>query len=422
MLRISEISVRLPEPEATLADWQSQWSHYHTQLLEESSAANLSLDALDDRNFPKAISRLKHLAKAKKDQAQRISELLQPFFDLSKIEATALYQTLSARLPVSQNLLSYYANIHRDWAWNTEENSICARLLAPHLLNGKNVLIPGAGAGRLAFDLRSLLPKSDFYLLELNPLLLAIAHKLMHAQEVKLWEFPLAPRTLQEAAVLQSLKNNHPGNFSGNTNFILGDVRYLPFQKASIEQIILPWLTDIIPEPPGHFFARLNHVLQTGGRILYFGSHAFSFQNETWNHSPEELVELLASLGFQVSHSSREKIPYMQSPHSSHGRVEEVLLLVAEKQKNCEQPPLRELSLPEWINDPSKAIPQLPIFSALETTHQVPLDIVRAIDGRKSIEDIASAVLTKNYQMKKTEGVATLRNFFRSVLERARFR
>ncbi|POA29059.1 hypothetical protein, partial [Pseudomonas sp. FW305-3-2-15-E-TSA2] len=76
------------------------------------------------------------------------------------------------RLPLSQDLHSYYVNVHRDWCWGDAENAASHALVADALGPcGGRVLVLGAGACRLAYDLHQSGVQAQTVALDINPLL-----------------------------------------------------------------------------------------------------------------------------------------------------------------------------------------------------------------------------------------------------------
>ena len=87
---------------------------------------------------------------------RKLQKLLRPI-DVQSLQGNfESYLALRTRLPTDQGLNTYYANIHRDWAWGDEENEASLKqiraVLHDHAELG-NVLVLGAGAGRLAYDI-----------------------------------------------------------------------------------------------------------------------------------------------------------------------------------------------------------------------------------------------------------------------------
>ena len=82
------------------------------------------------------------------------------------------------------------------------------------------MLVLGAGAGRLAYDLHQCTDADLTVGLDFNPLLLGIARRASRGEEIDLWEFPIAPKSARDHAVLQRFDAEpaRPG-----LEFVLGD-------------------------------------------------------------------------------------------------------------------------------------------------------------------------------------------------------
>ena len=68
-----------------------------------------------------------------------------------------------------------------------------------------DTLILGAGACRLAYDIHMWLGTSRTVAVDFNPLLLLVAKRVMQGDELQLYEFPIAPKSIEDFAVLRKL-------------------------------------------------------------------------------------------------------------------------------------------------------------------------------------------------------------------------
>ena len=176
--------------------------------------------ALADNSLePATRRRLEHVARANDDQIERLRVLLAPLgLDQASI-SEATHRGLGTRLPTEQGLTNYYVNLHRDWCWGDEENRAAVSELRS-LLGGSldglgRVLVQGAGAGRLAFDLQA---ESDAALVvatDFNPLLLFAARELFAGRTVELYEFPIAPQSMARSISATRVSSPAEG-FSAN--------------------------------------------------------------------------------------------------------------------------------------------------------------------------------------------------------------
>ena len=143
------------EPQAALGEWCGRLQFALQKISHEVDGLKKELG---NKKLPALTrQRVERYERAFAQHQQMLQELLQP---LNVASLTGNYQTylaLRTRLPADQGLNTYYANIHRDWSWGDEENRASLDQIQ-NVLQGKaalgNVLVLGAGAGRLAYDLK----------------------------------------------------------------------------------------------------------------------------------------------------------------------------------------------------------------------------------------------------------------------------
>ena len=68
----------------------------------------------------------------------------------------------------------------------------------------------GAGAGRLAYDIHMRWGPPLTIAADFNPLLLFVARDVAQGGVVELYEFPIAPRTIADHAILRALQAPAP--------------------------------------------------------------------------------------------------------------------------------------------------------------------------------------------------------------------
>jgi uncharacterized protein YbaR (Trm112 family) len=198
------------EPDAALGEWRARLHFALAKLAHERSQLSEALDAKGLSALTRG--RLEKLAAAKRDHGERLRALLAPL-DIDAPAAThETYLALRTRLPTDQGLTTYYANVHRDWAWGDEENAASHEIVAERLqgVSPGKTLVLGAGAGRLAYDLHQKNGASITVALDFNPLLLLIAERVTRGEALELYEFPLAPLDLEHQAPLRTLRAPAP--------------------------------------------------------------------------------------------------------------------------------------------------------------------------------------------------------------------
>ncbi len=396
------------EPQATLGEWRGRL-HFALQKLSQESA-QLEAELSNDDLMALTRRRLERYKKVIESHRRKLQKLLQPV-DVQSVHGSAeSYLALRTRLPSDQGLNTYYANVHRDWSWGDEENKASMKQLGSVLHDSAdlgNVLVLGAGAGRLAYDLHMQMDCAMTVAMDFNPLLMLIAKAVTSGDVLKLYEFPIAPRTLEDDAVLRSL--SAPDVVREGFHFVLGDALRAPFAGQSFDTVVTPWLIDIISEDLPELAARINALLKPDGRWANFGSLAFATPERARRYSPEETKAIVASCGFSDPYVSEATIPYMCSPASRHGRREKVFSFAAYKEREVGAPP-RYRALPDWIVTGKEPVPLTPAFRSQAMTTQIYSFIMSLIDGKRSIRDMAK-VLEGQKLMAREEAEAAIRSF-----------
>lgn len=358
---------------------------------------------------PATTERLERLRSANREQARSLGDLLTPL-ELGNLEANyTTYLALRTRLPPDQGINTYYPNIHRDWCWGDEENRAAATLVSEGLGSGAfgSVLVLGAGASRLAYDLHQTLGPQLCVAMDFNPMLMLVAKKMIAGETLELHEFPIAPRTSKDSAVLQTLRAPEPAR--EGMALVLGDALRAPFAASSFDAVVTPWLVDVIPEEFATLCRRINHLLRPGGRWVNFGSLAFSNQEAAINYCVEEVLELVAASGFGGPELREATIPYMCSPHSRHARHERVVVVGAEKTAETEAP-ARYVALPDFLVKGDEPVPLLQSFQVQAMSTRIHAFMMTLVDGKRSIHDMA-ALIEEHKLMRGDQAEAALRNF-----------
>ncbi len=402
------------DPITAAADWQARYSGFiaQNQIHQDRIKVALYESGLTVLNR----ERLERQLYARELQLQQISRLLMPlgFIGETGPDSEAGPESglaLGRRVDKNQGLMSYHANVFRDWSWNNGENeaqlaALLATVGAAHKNELGNLLVLGAGAGRLSYDLQQELQPASTTLLDCNPLLLIIASRMFAGQSSELYEFPTAPLNSRSHAVLQHCANPGPPALD-NVRFVLADALRAPFANSSFDTVLTPWLLDILPCDLADFIPQLNRLLPIGGTWLNTGSVVLLHPNQRWCYSEEEVLELVAQQGFRILHQQRQRIPYLQSPHSAHGRVESVLSFSAEKIAEVPPRPIPAY-IPDWVTQPTEPVPSSTDINATAAQHLLVAQVLSAIDGNRSLAEI-SLLIAKKYALSHASALVAVR-------------
>ena len=174
-------------------------------------------------------------------------------------------------------------------------------------------------------------------------------------------------------------------------------------------------MIDVIPQNLRDFIPRINQLLKKEGVWVNSGSLAFFHKDQTWCYSEEEVLELLEKNGFEVAASNRMTIQYLDSPISSHGRTENVFNFCAKKVKDVVVPPKYEF-LPTWILDTRKSIPKHYENDIESSKHLLQAQVIGAIDGNRTIEQIGELV-AKKYNLQVKDAINAVRRIMIDLYE-----
>ncbi len=402
------------EPQATLGEWRGRLQFSLQQLSQESAQLDAELSDKDLRPLTKR--RLERYKKATDSHRRSLQKILQPV-DVQSLHGNyESYLALRTRLPSDQALNTYYANVHRDWAWGGEENKASIKQVRAVLHENAelgNVLVLGAGAGRLAYDLHTQMDCTTTIAMDFNPLLMLIAQSVTRGETLKLYEFPIAPKSLEDDAVLRTL--SAPDVVSDGFHLLLGDALRPPFATQAFDTVVTPWLIDIVTEDLPVLAARINGLLKPNGRWVNFGSLAFTHPDRVRRYSPEETKAIVSENGFSNPYVSEATIPYMCSPASRHGRQERTFTFSAYKEREAEQPE-RHRALPDWIVTGTEPVPLTQSFRSQAMTTQIYSFIMSLIDGKRSLQDMA-IVLEKQKLMTREEAEPAIRSFLTKMYD-----
>jgi hypothetical protein len=404
--RVAGIPWLFAEPNAALGEWRGRL-HFSLQRLErerQSAAAPLAGATLR----PATRARLESLERATRDHAERLRALLAPLELEQHAASYETYLALRTRLPSDQGLTTYYANLHRDWCWGDAENDASFEVLSAALRDAppNRVLVLGAGAGRLAYDLHVRTAAAVTVALDFNPLLSIVAAGVTRGRAIELYEFPLAPRG--DTAVLRTLSAPAPAR--AGLEFVLADAHRPPFRRAAFDTVVTPWLVDILPERFDLTCARVNALLADGGRWLNFGSLSFHDSDPAARYGLDECRAALDENGFGDVLIEEQEIPYLSSPASRHARRERIVSWSARKQRDVKKVP-RYHALPEWLVRGTDPVPLSDAFRNQAAATRIHAFLMSMIDGRRSIKDMAKLVVEQRL-MSAAEAEPALRSFF----------
>lgn len=303
-----------------------------------------------------------------------------------------------APIPGERPLYDYYPQIHRDWGWGDQgdrENERALRavqgVVGAEAALGK-VLVLGAGACRLAHDLHHHYQPAMTVALDINPLPLLVAKRVMFDGPLPLFEFPLYPIDVASTCVDRALAA--PAGSPERFHFLFADGLRPPVRPGSIDTVITPWFIDQVPKDVRDVIAVIHGALALGGRWVNFGPLVYRHGRvrASSRYCKDEVLELVAAAGFELGPSTFEPFGYLRSPAGTQGRVEQVLTFSATKVAS-DRPAPAPPTLPPWLVASDVPIPRFPGLDAYKAPHPMFSTVIAMIDGRRTLADIARLLI-----------------------------
>ncbi len=406
------------DPEAKLAEWKSLAAVGLGELRESEALQKEALRATT--LTPLAQRRMRKMLQATVENRKTLLELFEPFVAAATVETNAdELRVLSKKLAATQSFSAYATNLFRDWAWSeagappeADENiqalsAVLRAAAASHA--GGDLMILGAGAGRLAFDLAFNPHFSRVLATDVHPILLSVGARAAAGRAVSLHELPLMPDGIDNAAVARRLVAPSAAPAAKLAHAFV-DALEPALAREKADTVLTPWLLDILPESPALFAERVNALLKPGGVWLFHGTTAFRD-----GLSRDELLDLVGAAGFELVFTETVRLPYLCSPASGHGRRENVLGFAAKKVESRAMPaPFRVL--PRWLAEGAEPIPRPQGLAQLALMHSLYAEVLALVDGRTTLVQLTAALAArKNLDPAALRGALT--SFFAGVAE-----
>jgi SAM-dependent methyltransferase len=317
--RVGRIPVLLPEPRAHVQLWRRQLALLLSNGAETHAALETAAAAEDV--LPDGATRLRAMASAVRDQANDFAALLGPALG-------GPLQGGANGLPRGVVEYSYY--LFRDWGWpatKTGENEQALDALR-EVAGGDlgQLLVLGAGAARLAYDLHRRCGATDTTVVDIDPYLFVIAEAVVRGRSVRLTEASLNVLEASHVSTAWTLSAPDGPLDEQHFHFLLANGLEPPFTDATFDTIVTPWFIDRVPPDLGAFLHKLRRLLRPGGRWLNQGPLLYPPETPlARRYSRDEVFDLAARAGFNVTRWQSASRPYLVSPLTGAGKIEQVL-------------------------------------------------------------------------------------------------
>lgn len=380
-----------PEPGKVVNEWRRGAQRFVELMAQSVSSMDEHLQRPDLMASSRA--RLQRTRDAHAANGERIAQLF--------TEAGLSPDSRAKASDREYSLIEYYEQILRDWAWDGgahRENAEAADLVAATLGDDQRLgrmLVLGTGPSRLAYDLHTRFAPSMTVALDINPLLLLAARKVIFGGGLDLWEFPPDPRNLAAACVDYQLRA--PAGAPERFHLLLADAFAAPFPDGTFDTVVTPWFIDIVPTDIRETISLIYRLLAPGGRWLNYGPlHYPKEHSHAQRYSAEELEQLIRLADFELGAAPRiTPIGYMNSAASARTRTSEVLTFAARKRQppTPASPELPPGEAPAWLLLSHLPIPRWQGLEAYQPDHPLLAYLVGLIDGQRTLADLAQKMI-----------------------------
>ncbi|MBK6919943.1 MAG: methyltransferase domain-containing protein [Deltaproteobacteria bacterium] len=418
--RVGGIPVMLPDARARLDEWRFALAEFRATMNDTRAriVVDLATKPVQDASRP----RLERLAGA----LERHRDLVTGLFEAAGITPAKRSTPAPAAVPGEGSVTSYFHQVHRDWGWDadgSQENQRAAEVLTSMVDAplGRTLVI-GAGAGRLARDLHAGADGRDTFAIDINPLPLLVAARVLTGERVRLLELPIAPPDLAHVCVERELAA--PGPTPPGFVLLFADAFAPPFADGSFDTVVTPWFIDEVPRDMTTFLPTIHRLLAPDGRWINHGPLIYH-PNHTElpaRYPNDEVLALTVAAGFEVVRQRCDRMVYMQSPACTRGRVETVFTTLARRGPLPVSTAAAELATPDWQRDTTRPVPRFDGLDAYVPPHPFFAAVIALVDGQRSVEAIA-------HQLVSTRGLpahaaapgvlACLREVWSATLRRA---
>jgi hypothetical protein len=288
-------------------------------------------------------------------------------------------------------LFDHYEYVFRDWGWaaaGEEENELAAARVSEAARGASaspRVLVLGAGAGRLAYDLHHRLGAQLTLALDIQPLLVLVAQRMFAGDSLVLAEFAANHLAMRHAISPRRLRA--PAQARAGLELAFADATRPPVQPGSFDVVVTPWFVDQLASDVRDLLPSIHAALADGGHWVFFGPLLHPRGKPLARcFTQDELLELTSAAGFDVGDVRRDVVPYLRAPEGS-GRTEPVLTFAATKRTG------ERWSTPAWLRALALPIPRAAV--ARRCADPIAAAIASLVDGERSVLGIAGLLARK---------------------------
>lgn len=437
---VSGIPILTPFPQETLFAFRGLCQLSLSELESEATQLQGWIRSLSSDSMPRALDAIKDRLELKRNliekQIRFFSDLTRP---LSEVDPKNRKMTAGQWLgfhfesSIAQTVFRYTPSLIRDWcasyeSENRQMRDVLLQLTARANIDGskcKKVAFLGCGGARLAYDFAVEFPEASVLGLDLSPVMLLAAQRVLNGETLHPVDFARAPFNMEKPGRPVELRMSTPqGQPGARLCLAFADVHHLPLADQSVDCIVTPWLIDIVNRPFADLAQEISRVLRPGGAWLNLGTLRPNFSDERLNHGFREIELIASEFGLKnriLEGPLQPQVQYLNSDLDAHQRTETLTGFAFEKSANVthDVPPNRALwpkwftaEEPDWSLDPTKPIPLTEVLQNDAVAQSVQAFTLSLVDGKRSLNEISQHV-AKAFGLSESQAQSATVHFFR---------
>jgi hypothetical protein len=379
---VGEVACLLPEQEQWRKLWRAQLAVVHQEA--DLTVSMFEAEGRKPGLLPTTRQRLEEQATLTRQIVGEVDDALR--------RAVGEPLAPSEQLPPFSPLESLHL-LFRDWGWPASDENGRAFKMVERVLGAPlgRVLVLGAGACRLAYDLHVRHKARATVALDIDPLVLLTANRVLTGRTVKLTEGRSNATELTRLKAERSLEP--PEGPTENFHLLLANGLQPPLQRHCFDTVLTPWFVDLVPPDLRDFVGMIHRLLVPGGQWINYGPLLYPLSRPgACRFSREELLELARRAGFELGKTTSELMPFSLSPLAERGRLEQCLAFCA----RAGIPPADVAGeLPSWVVLPHLEVPDFEGRATFQHSSAAFRAIVELIDGKRSVNEIAAVLAVR---------------------------
>lgn len=249
---------------------------------------------------------------------------------------------------VTLPVLKDFQYLKRDWCWLEEGELQLSEILGPleeviseEVKDRENILVAGAGVGRIAVELCGYFEK--VYATDLSFSMLWFFQQLLQGRKIDFYEINYN-NILQDTYVARELSADYYSPFSGYTLpevrdklfCYISDILHSPHKDGSIAAFCSAYFTDVLALKL--LLPEVKRLLKPDGVFIHLGPLGYGFEDVSEKLAANEIREAFIREGFEVVREEVIRSNHLESELSMQTVSLKNWLVVFRKKEYLQQP------------------------------------------------------------------------------------